>query len=265
MHSSFRLGRRVAVGARPLRQLAAAALCIAQALIVVEAKASGPWPVVALPADAVPFPLGEQVAVNGMPLRMQGFVSRLGQAQLAEGFRQRLGKPLMEDRIRGKLILGRAQGEYYISVQLDPLGPGQPGTRGVVAVSHLQAAYDKRLETRAGNERLLTRLPAGSRLLSQMSSNDGGKLASYAMLANNYTEEVNRDRIVAMLREDGLVLEREARADAKARDQLPAGLKAGRTLFFKASGKEAMAVIHRDAAGETTVLLNTITYMENLK
>lgn len=220
------------------------------------------WPAVALPPGASSYALGEEIAVDGLPMRIQGWSSVDSQSRLADWFRRRLGRPLMENTVGRKLVLGRMSGEFYISVQLEPAAQG---TRGILAVSHLKAGYQRRGETQAALRLLLSRLPSGTRVLSQMVSGDGGKLARYAVLANQYHEDINRERLLDMMREDGMALEREAAAAAVPGQLLPAGAQDGRTLWFKGAGKEAMAVICRGREGGTTIVLNTVTYMEHVK
>lgn len=236
---------------------------VAAALLLANQSACAQnWPVIILPKDVQAFDIGQQVAVNGMPMRAQGFVSSAKPAQLVEQFRQSLGKPLVENTIGSKLILGRAQGEHYLTVQIEPAGMG---SRGVVAVTHLKAAYDAQADNQASAERLLSRLPSGSRLLSQMASQDGGKLSRHLIIINSHSEALNRDRLKSLMAEDGFVFEREGTADNQAAAKLPEGLAKSKTLFFKAAGKEAMATIHRDSEGRTAIVVNTITLMERFK
>jgi hypothetical protein len=217
------------------------------------ANAAGRWPQVDLPVDAVAYDIAPQLSVNGLPMQLRGFVSPRKPAEVARWFRQHLGQPVVENTLGGKLILGQGRGRYFLSVQLESL---PNGTRGVVAVSDLKAAAERQGETRAATERLLSRLPPGSRLLEQTASSDGEKLARFAVVSNGYSEQVNRDRLVRMMREDGLDLEREAQAQKDGK---------GNTLFFKGAGKEAIAVISRGAGGSVTLALNTITFLEVLR
>lgn len=226
------------------------------------ALAQAAWPSIALPGDARPFDIGEQVTVNGLAMRMQGFVSARKPAQLAEWFRQRLGQPLVENMLAKQLILGRTQGEYYLTVQLESAGAG---TRGVAAVTHLKAAYDNRAENQVNAERWLSRLPAGSRLMSRMTSEDAGKVSTYLLVTNTQNENLNRDRLKNLMRDDGYVLEQEAVLEDKGSARQAAWHANGRTLFFKGSGKEAMATIYRDSNGNTAMTLNTITQVERFK
>ena len=226
------------------------------------ALAQDVWPTIALPRDARSFNIGEQVTVNGLPMRMQGFVSARKPAQLAEWFRQRLGQPLVENTLAKQLILGRTEGEYYLTVQLESAGAG---TRGVTAVTYLKAAYDNRAENQANAERWLSRLPAGSRLMSKMTSEDAGKISTYLLVTNTQSGNLNRDRLKNLMRDDGYVLEQEAVPEGKDTANLNARHTNGKTLFFKGSGKEAMATIYRDSNGNTAMTLNTITQVERFK
>jgi hypothetical protein len=206
--------------------------------------------------------MGEQLTVNGTPLRMQGFLSPGQPGEVAEWFRRHLGKPLVENTVAGKLVLGRPSGEFYLSVQLEGVGRG---TRGLVAISHLKAGYERYPAAHEAAERLLARLPAGSRLISQMSSSEGGKLSRYLVISNEHGVELNRERVVDMMREDGLSLQREARPDARAARSLPPGAGDGRTLFFQGAGREAMALVSRSPDGSTTLVLHTLTAMERFQ
>lgn len=232
-----------------MKQLAFALVIV---LACAAARAGAPWPAVPLPEDATRYDIGQQMTVNGMPLRMQGFLSPSTPEAVAAWLRHQ-GKPLVQDRIGAKLVLGRVEGEFYVTVQLEGAGSG---TRGLVAVSHLKAGYEHYPAAREAAERLLQRLPAGSRLVSQMSSSDAGRLARYVVLANDQPVALNRDRLVALMREDGLQLQREAR---------PAAGADGTTLLFQAAGREANAIVSRGRDGVTTLVLHFSHSMETYR
>jgi hypothetical protein len=175
-----------------------------------------------------------------------------------------MGEPLVESTIGAQRVLGRQQGNHYITVQLETLGSGQ-GTRGLVAVTDMKAASDARDDTRAETEQWLSQMPAGSRLVNNMKSQDGGKLSRYMVFVNELDEPLNAERVKSLMREQGFVMERESRIDEAMAKKLPARLADGRSLFFKAQGKEAMAVVSRDGKGRTIVVLNTVTTVERIK
>ncbi|QNA88719.1 hypothetical protein G4G28_09840 [Massilia sp. Dwa41.01b] len=223
------------------------------------------WPTVKLPPAAETFPIGEQMIVNGMPMRMQGFVLHMEPKEALTWFRRNMGKPLMEDLVDDKLVLGRAEGDFYMTVQLEPAGPGGKGVRGTVAVTDLKGAHDRRDENAAANARMLNRLPGGTKLLNQMSSSDGGKFAAYVVAENGHSETLNRNSLVDNLRREGFHLERDNPLDQPATKGLPDPLRRGRTLSFKGKGKEATAVIRANGNGQTSIVLNTVTTMERVK
>jgi hypothetical protein len=216
------------------------------ALLLAPMARAQDWPRVPLPKDLQVFDIGQQITLNGSPMRLQGFVSPAAPEQLVELIRQSLGKPLVETTWGKQRILGRAQGDFYISVQIEQAAAG---SRGTTAVTHLKATYESQEETQLQKEQWLSRLLPGSRLLSLMASRDGAKLSRHMVFANDHSESQNRDRLKNMLQEDGLAFEREG----------------GRALFFKGHDKEALATIHRDDGGRTTVVINVVTLSEPLK
>lgn len=231
----------------PCARLIAAATAVAALLPAAPAWSETRWPAVALPPDAGGYALDGEMMVDGLPMRMRGWRSPGRPALLADWFRRQLGRPLVENTLGNKLVLGKMAGEFYISVQLEPAGQG---TRGVLAVSHLKAGFQRREASQAALRRLLARLPSGTRVTAQLESADGGKQARYAVLSNHHGEELNRERVIGMLRDDGLALEREA------------GARDGRTLWFRGAGRDAMAVICRGKDGATTIVLNMVSYRE---
>lgn len=231
-------------------------------LVVAHTAYAQDWPRVPLPTGIQTFDIGQQVNVNSLPMRLEGFVSVVKPDQLIDLFRQSLGKPIVESTLGAKRILGRLQGEYYVSVQIEPAGSG---SRGVTAVTHLKASYDSQEQTKIDRERWLARLPSGSRLLSQMISQDGSKTSRHVVFSNAQREDLNRDQLKNILLEDGLTFEREGSPGSDASAKLSEGLKNSKTLFFKGPGKEALATIYRDSDGQTTVVLNVVTQIERFK
>lgn len=223
--------------------------CLLSLAVACAPVCAADWPRVALPGEVRPFDVGSEITHNGLPMRLQGFVSAVPPERLAEQFRRNLGEPLVENRVGAQRVLGRMQGEFYVSVQIEPAGQG---SRGTTAVTHLKAARDNEDEVRRQRERWSSRFLPGSRLLSQTASRDGARLATHLVFSNTHGEAQNRDGLAALMQGEGLALEREGQAEGEA----------GRVLFFKGQGKEAVATLHRDGNGRTTVVLNVVTRME---
>jgi hypothetical protein len=202
------------------------------------------WPQIALPADARPFEIAAQASVNGLPMQLRGFVSATGPDQLLSWFRQRLGQPLVENVLGSKHVLGRLQGAHYITLQLEPAGRG---TRGLIAVTALAGAYAERAVTEIDTARLLSGFPPDSRLLNRIVSSDAGKVSTYVVLTNGQDEELNLQRVKEVMRAGGLALERESDT------RVP-----GRTAFFKGRNREAVAIVYRDGAGQSAIVMNQV-------
>lgn len=238
----------------PLTRAALSALCLFA--LQSPASADAAWPQIPLPRNAAAFSVGERMLINGQPLQMKGFTANESRDQLADWFRRSLGQPLVENRIGNKLILGKPSGDYYLTVQLESSGNR---TRGLAAITHLKAAAEQYEETRAGTDYWLQRLPSGSRLLSHMSSEDRGKRSRHLVVVNEHSEQANCDNLTALLKEQGLILERLSRpADAPNRLSAPSPGDA-RALFFKGEGKEGMATVARNRQGQTIVVINTVS------
>lgn len=239
------------------------ALALAGALVLPSsgsAAASLSWPTVALPNDAVVYPVGDQMTVHGMPLRVQGFFVKTTQGATANWFRKRLGKPMVENRLGQALVLGRAQGPHFITIQLLSQ---TDGTSGIVSVAHFHAAYKSRDTRKAATERLLSRLPPGSELITELVSTDGRKQSRLYVISNTYHEDVNRDRVYDLMREDGLTLRHQARAPEQHLRSGKAQLSNGSVFVFNGERKEAVAVIGRNTTGRTIVQVNVISDMAN--
>jgi hypothetical protein len=226
-----------------------AILLIANSLVY--AHAGVDWPQPALPERVNVFPIGDQLTANGLPMRVQGFVSPSDNvADLLTWFRSHWGQPLMENTLGNKRILGRLHNGFYWTVQIEPVGQGIKGLVAVTAFSE-----QGRDRNAAFQERLLARWPVGSQLVSHVVSPLAGKSASHVVISSSHSDSLNRDAVKTMLADDGMALERE----------IPAQNRSHQTLFFKGEGKDAIAMISRGASGRTVVVLNTVTTLEAFK
>ncbi len=207
------------------------------------------WPQVDLPSNASVHGVDSVTTIDGLPIKMQGFVSALTVTELARWYRHKLGDDVVENTLGPKLVLGQGKGEYFITVQLEAIA-GK--TRAIVAVAHLTAGMQQRQATEAANARLLERLPSGTRVVSRLAALDGPRNAIHVVLSNGYGSQVNRDALVRMQLANGLALEHEARTASD-----------GTTLFFKGSGAEAIAVLTRGRDGKMTIVMNSTTFMNS--
>jgi len=223
-------------------------LCLAHDVMAQE------WPSAPLPQRLQTFDIGEQMSVNGLPMRIKGFLSPLGSAVVAQSFREAWGQPLMENTVGRQLVMGQLRGEHYFTVQIEGVGKG---TRGVIAITHLKAAYDTQEQAKLDRERWQTRLPAGSRILSRMTSQDGSRLSNQLVFENAHSENLNRENLAQWLAQDGFVLQNTFASEGGGTANSLG--KGHLSLFFKGQNKEAIATVSRNSAGLTTTVLNIVT------
>jgi hypothetical protein len=209
-------------------------MSICGAAIALSARADAAWPDVAIPEGAHVASVARHSTLNGIPMQIEVFSSRISVAELLDYYRHEWGAQHVENRLRGMTIIGRAKGEFYTTVQIRP---APHGSQGVIAVARMNAA----VQTQNGG----FQLPPGSRILSDMESEDLGKISRHLVFTNTCSVDVNRDRLVELMHEKGLSLERIGKP----------GETDGGALFFKGRNKEAIAVIVQKS-GQTSVVLN---------
>lgn len=238
------------------KQYAPGVIALALAAAAFPAAAADGPPSAPLPPDARRFDVSaDTFKLNGLPARVSGFLSSRSPDDVAKWYRQQLGEPVADNYLGNRRILGREREGHYITVQLEPTGGG---TRGLVSVASLKDMQRNHEAELAARERWQNRLPAGSRLLSHVNSEDAGQGATFIAFVNRHDESLNQESLRHVLREEGLELERAAGSSAEpAASDGRAG--SGTTLYFKGKGKEAMATVFRTSDAKTAVILNITT------
>lgn len=206
--------------------------------------ASAKTPEIELPPSAKSFSVGENIVLNGLPMRMRGFHADGSLRELKAWFRRHLGVQVVENRWGDTVILGKAEGKSYLTVQLKP---GRDGVQGVVAISDLQAS-DVLERYRERANRLLSGMPHDSMLVSDMTAQDGNKVSWHAVVANRQGGQLNSERVQAWLIGQGFVLEHETRTGDD-----------GRSLYFKGAAKEAIVTIARERGQQAVIVINTVS------
>lgn len=217
-----------------------------------EAAEAARWREVNLPPGAQGFSLGGSLSANGMPMQVQGFLSRQSATEVIAWFRASLGMPLVENRVGISTVLGRAQGSQYLTVQIEPAGSG---SRGLIAQTDLPAMVADREEERSLQARWLSRLPSGMQLQSLTRGQDAGRHYQYLVLKSPHSSNLSRNAINSLMQQDGYALEREVQALAPP----------SRTLYFRGAAREATAVILAHADGSSAVVLNTIVTIDGAR
>lgn len=154
------------------------------------------WPTLAHPRESRIDEVGGQIRINGTPMRIVRVQATLPVDALASHYRQVLGQPHAESQAGGAQVLAQGRGNFFITVTLQQLPDG--GSEALVAVADSHGARA------AAGRPLGLDIPAGTTLLSDMESTDGGIASRQFVLANAHSLRVNLDRLSATLARRGL-------------------------------------------------------------
>ena len=168
-------------------------------LVVLAALLSAPvfaaWPEIASPPGARVESIGEQVRLNGIPMRMYSVVVEREANDVLAFYRAGLGPRLAEKNLGHDRILSQARGDHFITVRIRPLSPKR--SLALVAISDAKAARQ------AAHRDPGFRLPANSALLSDMESVDAGKRSRQLVLQNRLGLKANQAALTQQLAERG--------------------------------------------------------------
>lgn len=218
------------------------------------------WAQLRLPDSMQVFDAGSDVVLNGMPMQLQGFVSPEPVSRLVPALQRSLGEPLMVNRLGDKVILGRAEGGRYLTIQVEPTGSG---SRGAMAMTDLQGAQGARVEAESERREWGERLPSGSAVHSFMKSQDGLQQSRQLVYSNRHGEMFNRDRLQALLEREGLKLEQERVLGGDTDAMRRTAPVSGRVLFFRGAGRNGIATINREQDDRIFVVLNLVSVRGN--
>lgn len=207
--------------------------------LLVGAPCAAAWPQLPAPSNARVEAVGEQLRLNGIPMRVQRVLAVQDPETLARHYRAALGPRHASERLPDRLILSQGRDEHFITVSIRPLGTGV--TEALVSVA------DAREARQAAGRPLGFSLPAATAVFSDMESVDGGKRSRQLVLSNAHAILTNLD-----------ALSRELAARGMRPDGPPLRQSAAEHVqLFKGDKREAqITLVHR--AGETRIVLTTI-------
>lgn len=208
-------------------------------VLMVPLWAVAAWPQLPLPANARMEPVGTQVRLNGIPMRIQRVLVRQEPEVLIRHYRDVLGPRHAVERLQDRLILSQGRDDYFVTISIRALRSGE--TEALVSVADVRAARQ------AAGRPLGVRLPADSAVLSDMESVDAGKRSRQLVLSNAHAIPANLD-----------ALSRELAARGMQPDGPPLRQRASEHVqFFKGDKREAQLTLVR-RAGETGIVLTMV-------
>ncbi len=200
--------------------------------------AAAAWPQLPAPEAARVEPVGEQLRLNGVPMRIQRVLVAQPPQAVARQYRAALGARHAAQRMGGRLVLAQGRDEHFITVSIRPLAPGV--TEALVSVA------DAREARLAADRPRGLRLPADSAVLSDMESVDAGKRSRQLVLSNAHSIAANRD-----------ALERELAARGMRPDGPPVRQDAADFVqFFAGARREArLTLVRREGATQAVLTI----------
>lgn len=198
------------------------------------------WPDIPFPQGTKIESIGEQVRLNGVPMRMHRLHLKESAEKSIRFYRDRLGPRLAEQALPGgERILSQSRGNFFITLRIRPLTGSE--SMALVSVSDVRAAKE------AANRALGFNLPADSHVLSDLESTDAGKRSRQLVFHNRLDLETNRNSLA-----------RELVARGFLPDNIPSQKKMDtEVLYFQGDGREAqLTLVRRD--GVTQAVLTTI-------
>jgi hypothetical protein len=210
------------------------------ALLLGPAMASAAWPDIPFPRGTRVESVGDQVRLNGIPMRMHRALANKSAKELIEFYRNALGQRRAEQRVGDRHIIAQEQSNYFTTIQIRPLSANV--TEVLVSTSDMVEAKQ------AANRPLGFVLPAESGVLSDMESTDAGNRSRQLVISNRHDLETNLQSLT-----------RELAARGFYPDGAP--LRASKTehvQLFKGTKREAQLTLARKD-GHTSIVLTTIT------
>ena len=206
--------------------------------VLLSASAADPWPELVHPQDARIEPIGEQVRLNGVPMRIARVLSPAPTAAVVSHYQQALGARVAHAQTGHTHVLAQARGDFFITVTIAPQPNGD--TEALTSIADSRAARE------GGSRALGFNLPAGSELLSDMESVDGHLAARQLVLINAHGLRLNLSQLSASLASRGLHPAGPPLADSK--DALV-------QTFGGAASEGQLVLLRRDGATHAVLTL----------
>lgn len=224
---------------RALRVIAALCVCAWSGLALAS------WPVIEPPPGANVEWVGDDMKLNGVPMQIRRFTSSMTVAEIMAFYRVRWKERIspVENTVGEWSVIGRQSGDFYLTVQVKQSDRG--GSEGLLGVSRLPAfasgsgpTFDARFPKMEGTE-----------VVSDMDSNDKGKLGKTLILKNDYSVQSNASYYQSVLPAQGW-----------KRNESYGGMRGDKHLLYFQRREEAANIViapHPDRG--TAIVINVVS------
>lgn len=215
------------------------------------------WPNLPTPAHLESFEVGSQNNINGIPVRIQGFVSDRSISELNQWYRQKMGGQWVENKLGKKTVLGQRQGDFFVTVELEAMLGGLSGstTKVVTAIMDLQRPATQPTRGLDAFGDWAKRLPVNSQVLSHLTDSSDTHESLHLVAVNGHSVALNAQHFRRQFGQLGYqqdTLTAPAGVQKTRRDTEPAPQE---KLSFTAPNTEAVVVLGKDDTGRSTVVL----------
>lgn len=195
-----------------------------------------------LPPQALSASIGEDIVVNGVPMRATHFQSPAGTQDVLEFYRKSWASAIpaekpSEQSLGSWRVIGRQNGSRHETVQIRALPGG--GTEGYLASS------DTRARPRAP-ARSPIRLPLGAATISVVESQEGGRQATQILARSPLGIALTERWLRTAARMQGF--------ESEHASEEPARSDGSKALFMKRGSEELISVVQPTGKGSVIVI-----------
>lgn len=207
------------------------------------------------------FDVGNQMRLQGVPVRIKGFVSGLSVPELSRWYRNELGGSWVENKVGSKTVLGQRQGTHFVTVELESLlgSPSGSTTKVVTAVMSLQPKAVRSGPMRDGVGNWASQLPLSSQVLGHLADSTDTHESVHLVAVNPHSLDFNVQHFRHVFQEKGFLEEPvspvQVEVDRRRASWAASTVGSAERLAFRDAGTEALVILGRDRAGRSTLVL----------
>lgn len=215
------------------------------------------WPNLPTPAHLEAFEVGNQNTFNGIPVRIQGYVSDRSISELNQWYRQKMGGQWVENKLGKKTVLGQRQGDFFITVEMEAMLGSLSGstTKVVTAIMDLRRPANPTTGVQDAFGDWSSRLPVTSQVLSHLTDSSETHESLHLVAVNSQSMAFNAQHFRRQFSQLGY--QQETLTPASVRQKTPPdSLTAPQEkLSFTAPKTDAVVLLGKDDTGRSTVVL----------
>lgn len=202
------------------------------------------WPTLPIPENSKAESIGDNVILNGVPMRMHRIISKENPVKLEKFYQRYFGSNHTRTDLPNGIILAQGSKTHFITVRISAIEVGL--TEILTSISDGQAASNNR------SKPLGFVLPAKSNMLMDMESIDSGKNSRQLIFNNAHSVDANADFMIKVMRSKGYALQPEFSTNNFN----------SRSLAFEGNKREARLVVSKDETGSNVVLTTISSSLE---